>query len=105
MKAAIVAGLTLALAGCATTVPDVLSAAHVGLRDVVSPAIEPMLKIECVQRAKRCKDSGISIDQCTAVHLCKEWVAVYTASATALHEQLALMNRLWSSLKDAGVVK
>lgn len=103
MRALIAAALLCA--GCATTVPDVLSTAHVGLKDVVSPAIEPVLKDECVRRAKRCKDSGITAEDCTAVALCQQWVAVYTASATALHEQLALLNRLWGELREAGVVK
>ena len=103
MKALALAALLCA--GCATTVPDVLSAAHVGLKDVVSPAVEPVLKDECVKRARRCKDSGITAEDCTAVHVCKEWAAVYTATATALHEQLALLNRLWGELRSAGVVK
>jgi hypothetical protein len=104
MRALLLAAAMLC-AGCATTVPEVLHKAHVGMKDVVSPAVEPVLKAECVKRATRCKESGISAEDCTAVALCQQWVAVYTASSTALHEQLALLNRLWSELKAAEVVK
>ena len=113
-----IAGLLVALAiglcviafagatgGCAGTVPDVLAKTSTALKDVVAPAVEPQLKAECVRRAKACVVKSIPQDQCTPVHRCLQWTAVYVAAVKGLHRELASLNRLWADLKAEEVVR
>ena len=95
--------LALAFSGCATTLPDVLAKMQAGVK-TASQTVEPVLKEACVERARACVAKGIDAAECTPVHRCKEWVAVYTSATKALHSEAATLNRLWQELEAEGVI-
>ena len=103
---ALVALMMLVLGGCGKTFPVVMDMTRIAVNETGKIVVEPALEKMCAKVAAKCKADGIAADaECKPDDECRAKIKLYDEAAAAVLDGTAKLNRIWFTLKDAGLIE